>query len=725
MKKLLLIVALLFPLAALAQWTTHGFTIPSAHPRLWWNSARISAAQTWFASNPFTPGACVTSGAATNCFNIAWQHVVAGDDCSSAVSWATTYVPLNTSPSNSGSNDMRWYGETAILVYDWCNDQFTSGQKTTFITKWNTYVGNTDEQTWGGPTSVMSNYNWGNMRNDLEWGVASYGDNGSGPGSTADNFIDSAITSRWGNITAAASSELGGGIPVEGVEYGEAMTYMDIPFQTLELNGRDIFNETGFFKQYGYWLDYATLPAPTYNNSLAATNWQIIPFGDDEEYSRGGMLHVTQSYQSFQNLASNYWSSIGMGKNSREWYNTYTGYDVLSPYNFTLAQDASPSASSFSSLPLDYYATGAAMFYGKDSWSGSGTWFLWQLSCHTDLHMGGAHVHQDYDTFQIWQNGRWLSRESAGYADDDTYTGYNGTGTASARDNIAHNGVLVNPASVGCAVGSTCYGNGGASYVTTTLSCPTVRRLESQASYTYADTDTTNAEIGQHYNSQYGNPAVGYYGGPTGHMEREIIFVRPLETTVILDRLLSVSPDGGTHSAASMVKTFIAHCENNFTLVDGSHETCTDGTQALYITNLEPATTTHEVVNEQTATSSKNGQYRLEVNDPGTTAQSYLLNVLQAGASGGATVTASVVDSIPRDSTTGTFIVTLTPGVGSATTIVFNKGETSSGGTINVAGAGTVNLASTVEQISYTDSGPVWGAGPLPPTGVTGTAIVK
>jgi len=69
--------------------------------------------------------------------------------------------------------------------------------------------------------------------------------------------------------------------------------------------------------------------------------------------------------------------------------------------------------------------------------------------------------------------------------------------------------------------------------------------------------------------------------------------------------------------------------------------------------------------------------------------------------------------------------VTLTPGVGSATTIVFNKGETSSGGTINVAGTGAVSLASTVEQISYTDNGPVWGAGPGPPTGVSGTAIVR
>jgi hypothetical protein len=87
-------------------------------------------------------------------------------------------------------------------------------------------------------------------------------------------------------------------------------------------------------------------------------------------------------------------------------------------------------------------------------------------------------------------------------------------------------------------------------------------------------------------------------------------------------------------------------------------------------------------------------------------------------------VTATVSDSNSGDPTTGTFTVTLTPSVGGATIIVFNKGETSNGGTINVAVTGAVNLASGVEAISYTDNGPVWG-GPLPPARVSGTAIVR
>jgi hypothetical protein len=310
----------------------------------------------------------------------------------------------------------------------------------------------------------------------------------------------------------------------------------------------------------------------------------------------------------------------------------------------------------------------------------------------------------DFGNWQMWRDGYWLSRESTGYS--ETFTGYNGVGTASSSDYISHNTVLINPGSQGCSIGTTCYGNGGmlsnASYYD---ALPTVRRLESQAAYTYADVDLTSAErpSPENYTSypQRDNPAVG-------HVEREFVFVRSLETMVILDRLLSNTV--GSVSAASIKKTFLAHCETNPTLVDSSHEKCTNGTQALYITNLEPTTTTHEVVNEATAGDSV-GQYRIEVNDPGASAQSYMLNVMQAGASGGATATASVVDSSPGNYASGTFTVTLTPGTGSATTIVFNKGETSSGGTINVAGAGATSLATSVESISYTDNGPVWAGG--------------
>jgi hypothetical protein len=481
---------------------------------------------------------------------------------------------------------------------------------------------------------------------------------------------------------------------------------------TANIEGRDVYNSSVFSKESVFYLAYATTPAPTQLVGTSNFYYNLFPFADDQFFKVGNQ-DVNYYYGDFMSNAANYWSGITVGKIARQWLN------MVAPTNdqWVTAEDAGGSAQAFTSLPLDYYSIGKQYLYGRNQWGAAETAFQIQMGQTTTP----GHTHWDYGNWQVWRNGYWLSRESVGY--DETYTGYDGVGTATSNDAIAHNVVIINPDSQGCTIGTTCWGNGGIDSVGQNyVALPTVNRLESHTAYTYAVADLTAsarlAVASRAGHPSRDNPAVG-------HMEREFIFVRSLETMVILDRLLSISPNGGTTPAASIKKTFLAHCETNPTLVDGSHETCTNGTQALYITNLEPATTKHEVVNEATAGSDVVGQYRIEINDPGTTALSYLLNVMQAGASGGATVTASVVDSVPADPTTGTFTVTLTPAIGSATTIVFNKGETSSGGTINVAGAGAVNLASTVEQISYTDSGPVWGAGPVPPTGVTGTAIVK
>jgi hypothetical protein len=67
-----------------------------------------------------------------------------------------------------------------------------------------------------------------------------------------------------------------------------------------------------------------------------------------------------------------------------------------------------------------------------------------------------------------------------------------------------------------------------------------------------------------------------------------------------------------------------------------------------------------------------------------------------------------MVDSSPSTPLSGTFTVTLHPATGSDTTIVIQKGMASSGGTINLAGAGATGLRADVQGISYTDSGPVW-----------------
>jgi hypothetical protein len=232
-----------------------------------------------------------------------------------------------------------------------------------------------------------------------------------------------------------------------------------------------------------------------------------------------------------------------------------------------------------------------------------------------------------------------------------------------------------------------------------------VLRLDSQPGYVFADVDLTPQYL-------WSSDDASWNSGAVVHVEREFLYLRGLETTLIFDRLTTGNVTSGSDAglpAANEVNTFVMHFETNPSLEDASHLTATNGTQALRLTTLVPAAPTRRVINEQSCGGcSPVGQYRVELDTSGAS-QRYFLNVLQGRDANAENITATVVDSAPSSPTTGTFTVTLQPSVGAATTVVFNKGQTSSGGTVNLAGTSTLALRVGVQSIGYTDGGPVWG----------------
>jgi hypothetical protein len=169
-------------------------------------------------------------------------------------------------------------------------------------------------------------------------------------------------------------------------------------------------------------------------------------------------------------------------------------------------------------------------------------------------------------------------------------------------------------------------------------------------------------------------------------------------------------------STSSTTKAGIAiHFEKNPT-VAGTKFVSTNGTEALEVTSLFPATPTVRVVNEGSA-----GRYRLELEKSGTT-QTYFLTVFQARASSGTSLSVSSSE----DATTMSLTLQH-PTLGSAK-VVFNKGATSTGGQFAYSATQTVPtalnaLATTVQAISVTDSGVAWNGqtvipAPTPPTNV-------
>lgn len=691
--------------------TTHGFTMPVSHPRLWWTPARIAAARAWLTAHPFTPG----SG---NYVDIAFQHVVSGSDCSAAVNWAASWAPSSAQvlPTASGSDDMRGTGESVLLVYDWCYDKFTAAQRTDFIDHWNLWVGNVQQQIWGGKYSgtwmSQNNYFWGNLRNELEWGIVSYGDNGVGAGSTADTFIDYALNTRWalGFVpTTQAGGAAAGGVPLEGETYGSAIgAYMLIPTASLANMGRDLWAETPFFKSMMYWMLYWTTPSRTYvKDAGGISTFHVATVNEEDKMSSGGIFWCRAYFEDWmayfaQHAATNY-AATPLAGYTRQWLSQLapvaplarnpnaTGSPNYYISNYIISNDPGATATAYNSLPLDYYATGAGYGVAKTAWDSSSTQLSYFLKTPMSPIVG--HAHQDWGSFSLWRAGRWVMRETAGYSNSIVGTpGVAGGASQDSGSQLAHNVPVFTNVALGL--------DSNSLYTLPTVhpGLPSLNRLESNARYFYVDVDLTNA-----YKWDSGHSS--FNTGVVGHVERELLYLRSLETTVVLDR---ITTQNQTHPSAALtaeqvVTSFLTHFETNPVIEDSNHYSATNDTQLLRQTVLLPASATYRVINE----GGPIGQYRLEVDSSGA-AQRYQLHVLQARSSTGNDVQASVVDSNPSSTTAGTFTVTLHPVSGSDTVIVFNKGQASSGGTVNVAGTGVINLRTDVQPISYTDNGPVW-----------------
>ncbi len=634
-----------------AQTTTNGMTIPSGHPRLWYNSQRLAAARAWYASNRFTAsdhaGHDENRERATECLLSQNASV-----CNAAVAWAMS-VRLPT--SGVACDECRWSGEAAILTYDWAYDYFTPTQRTTFMNNWNTWLAHWRDEAWGGNRHNAyhgvpmygNNYYWGYLRNGVLWGIATAGENPQ-----ADAFLQEALTTRWTQefIPAAAnlnpqytSSHLGGALP-EGDHYGIYLAaYPGIPFLSAGLYGRNVMGESNFFTEALFNVIYQTTLAPTAHGSASA-GYEVYPYNDSDIW-RNGSSATQPHYIDFMATMVSAIPQTNAGRWAQQWLNLSSNA-VRSPHISSTMP--SVQALAFNTLPLDYYVAGQGHFYGKNSWNPNATAFLWMLGQHGVTEGDDAttigHRHDEIGSFQIWRNGKWLSRVDTSYG--ESVTGGDPSGLLGA------NTLMINGNNVR-------YNRGQW----------TTRRLESKPEYAYANTDFTSV-----------------YNGAASTVQREFVFVRSLETTVVFDRI---------NTTGSTTKTWLAHFEANPTLQDATHVNAVNGSEALRVTTLVPANPVRRVVNEGGAI----GQYRLEIDTTGT--QSYFLHAMQAKSASGAELNPTVSE------TATTYTVALNANV----SITFQKGASSSGGSITISGT-TTPFRSDVQGMTVTASGgPQWVGG--------------
>lgn len=638
-------------------------SIPAAHPRLWWTSERLERARSWYKSNPFTPDRDDYAGQA-------FVHLVTGDKryARQAIDWAVRFTITDRAaidPNNGvASNGARWYGEHAILVYDWCWDQMTPDERQTIIQRWNVYLENLKHKEWGGVRMPQSNYFWGYLRNEFEWGVATWGEN-----ALAETFLNHSLQDRWQDSFVPQAATTGrGGVAQEGSQYGRYLLgYSVVPLYTATTLGRKMFDETEFFKSAVYYVIYTTLPAATATASGGPRRFEVFPACDDQFFKNGGSAESID-YGNFMANSANTWRNIPTGEYARRWL-SLTKARVS---DFIAAADEGGIERDFDELPLDYFAPGPQYLSARTSWRPEATVLHLQLGSPA----GGGHAHDDAGNWQMWRRGRWLSRETTGYG--DTIADYANRGQTTTSKTVGHNGLLLN--GKGLADGER---NGR----------PVLRRLESRRDYVHAVVDLSlsyrNDKVS--HRRERDNPVAGA-------VEREFVFLRPLETLVIFDR---VGANGAVMPAHTVTKTFLAHFEQAPTIEDGRNVIAISGDEALRLTTMLPENPEYRVVKE----GGPIDQHRLEIETSGT-ATSYFLHVLQARDKNGQNVNAILED------TPATYVLTLRHLELGSVRIEFAKNAGAAGGGIRFSRESrpdtVVPFLDRIQEMRVTDSGPVW-----------------
>jgi hypothetical protein len=604
----------------------------------------------------------------------------------------------------------RWGGEDAILIYDWCHAYVTTLPAATrqgLITRWNRYISVLNENPYNWQFQQGNNYYAGYLRNSLLWGIATFGENGA----NAQAFITASLRTRLENNTVPWAANFGvGGVPSEGPQYGAyQLGYPVIALQSARDFGYDAYLKTPFYNDATYYLQYATLPAPTYNAASQSSRYELYPFSDIGEND------ANTAYNSdYANLlAYNILRAPGLprARHAKAWLQR-TG--TQPDWWVKAALSGNTTTADDSDMPRDYFASGYGFLYARSaSVSPSSAVLMTNDSVGSEEFGGATHDSRIAGAFQFWRNGIWMSRSSFGYrgSDDANLTGFHGQGQVSADHGLASNMVLF-----GGLKGSTYHMRGP---VLAKSGRTRMLRLESSDAYTYAAVDLKPA----------------YRAAPPGNacwlaaddwpfaevMIREYIYLRSWDALLIFDRLRSgnastrppyTTPCGSSGyegprlEAHQVIKSFLLHFPGNPT-VSGNRVTANTPAnqprpQALDAHVLLPQNASPRIVDERSCCGNSNAraQYRMEIDQSGS-ADSYNLVVVRARETTAAPLDAQLTQ-------TGDDIVVNLQRQGATATIRLRSGMTSTGGSVQFGNQPPASLYTGVQGMTVGDSGPVW-----------------
>lgn len=663
--------------------------IPAGHPRIWYgNAARLAQAQAYFGSQPFVPQGNEIQ------LQRALRGLLTGNnaDCDLAVAHLLGWLVEN----NGNRRDaLRQQGEELLLIYDWCRQRLSPAQVQTLVTRWNGYMDLEIADGFANQGAEANNYYWGRVRNELMWGISSFGDN-----PRAQEFIDHALDTRLGLWFADFHTDFGiGGVFPEGGDYGVvSLSYPLLPFFSAADYGHDPYQQTPYFRAAIYALIYGSTPGPTSLAGSFSGGHLLFPFNDDETLHQGGTINARAYLGDFARALGAREPAVGNARHLRAWL-AQTGAARRWLFD-ALGGNGDPVE--LQSLPLDYYAPGAAVLSARSSHTPEA------MAVHLQLGTPGHIEHRHYDggSFQIWRKGRFLSRESAGYADQ--LRGFQGSGMIETDHPLAHNTLLFEAWNTGRWVGTgPIVIPPGQPRFENPRDLPRVTRLQHEPGFSFVAVD---------YSDAYRNMPDSRVDWPYAEVAwREFLFLRDLQVLLILDRMRASSDSllpwyngggwlltGPNIPAEQVRRSFVMHFETQ-PQVSGNRVAAALGDQQVELITLLPASPVFRIVDEDLPGDEQAGQYRLELDSVGSV-ESYFLNLVTGYDSGQPAPSAQLTDN------GASWTLSLSHPQRGQATVVLQKGMLSSGGNITINGQNTP-LRGDVQGISVTPNGPVWEGG--------------
>jgi len=460
------------------------FYVKSGHPRIWLTTELLDKlkAKALASTTQWQALKLRADGTSGDIQDYALAYQVTGNSIYAQKAFSKMNTYLGYDISRDSGYDARFIPPAMAIGFDWCYEQLTTEQKTTYVNQFNTwrdvYI---NGWAWNNPAD---NYFYGYLVGEGLSGLATYGDN-----PRAKEFINHARNDRFEQLAKPFLDTMAlGGDWTEGWAYGAgSMMYLNRYVQANKTaTGEDLSESSSFFREVVLETLHITLPSMSH----------VYPSGDWARESTGAISDYAHSYMG---MLSSEFISEDLGQYAKWWIDNTNEekFSFLAWERFLWEDPNFPTKNYKFSEPLYHYAPGTGLVTARSGWGSDATWVSFKCG-----NKAGDHSHFDQNTFTIFKND-WLAPDVNIYSS----SGIN-QGTA------IHNSILID--------------DKGQRYKPYGKSV--IDKTEFAQDYVYAC-----GEASGDYNNYYNGTILESF-------KREFVYLRP-NYVIILDRITSVNPN--------------------------------------------------------------------------------------------------------------------------------------------------------------------------------------